>query len=156
MARYFGFISVLMIAISCTEAGSGTIQSEDETNAVVLNVDVTGEELGYNFAVSISSPDLGCEQYADWWEIVDESGALIHRRVFSHSHIDEQPFERSSGGISVKANQTIIIRAHMNNNGYGTQALKGSVKNGFEEVELTKNFANQLAEEGTQPPDCTN
>ena len=155
MARYFGFISLLMIAISCTEAGSDTIQSEDETSAVVLNIDVTGEEPGYNFAVSISSPDLGCKQYADWWEVLDENGKLLHRRVFSHSHIDEQPFERSAA-VNVKADQIVIVRAHMNNNGYGTQALKGSVRSGFEEVELTKNFANQLADEGVQPPDCTN
>lgn len=155
MVRYFVFLWMLAIAISCTEAGSDTVQSEDASHAVVLNVDVTGEEPGYNFAVSISSPDLGCEQYADWWEVLDENGELLHRRVFAHSHIDEQPFERSVA-VNVKASQTVIIRAHMNNNGYGTQALKGSVKNGFQEVELPEDFASQAADEGPQPPDCTN
>ena len=155
MVKYLVFLSLMLWAVSCTEAGSDTLQAEDDSSAVVLNVDVTGEEFGYNFAVSISSPDLGCEQYADWWEVLDESGKLVHRRVFSHSHIDEQPFERSAGGINVKADQTIIIRAHMNNHGYGTRALQGSVRNGFEEVELQEGFAQELANQGTQPPECT-
>ncbi|MDX2306155.1 MAG: hypothetical protein NW226_25325 [Microscillaceae bacterium] len=154
MNRYSFFLCITFLASACSNSGSNTGESEDSESAVILSVEVTGQELGYNFAVTVSSPDLDCEQYSDWWEILSEDGKLIHRSVIEQSHPNEQPFERSSGGINIKANQKVIIRAHMNNLGYGTQALKGSVKAGFQEIQIDKNFAQAVEKQAPQPPKC--
>lgn len=43
------------------------IRSETQSQAMILSVKVSGEAGGYNFTVTVSSPDEGCSQYADWW-----------------------------------------------------------------------------------------
>lgn len=122
--------------------------------ADVVSVEVSGGSQAYTFSVGISSPDTGCDQYADWWEVISEEGALIYRRILAHSHVDEQPFVRSGGKISISDSQTVIIRAHMNKAGYGGQALKGSVKRGFTKVVLDKSFARQLEKQPPLPEGC--
>ena len=57
--------------------------------ANVLSVQVTDNPGAYQFAVEIASPDTGCEQYADWWEVVSQDGQLLYRRILLHSHVDE-------------------------------------------------------------------
>ena len=105
--------------------------------ADIVSVAVTGEAGNYTFAVTISSADTGCEQYADWWEVVDtQSGELMYRRILAHSHVNEQPFTRSGGPVLVEPGQSVIIRAHMGGlqSHYGGQAFGGSVAAGFEPV----------------------
>jgi hypothetical protein len=84
----------------------------------------------------VSSPDTGCDQYADWWEVLDEEGQLLYRRVLLHSHVGEQPFARSGGSVSVGTEQIVWVRAHMNSRGYGRVAFRGSVQDGFVAFEL--------------------
>ena len=123
--------------------------------AVVTAVEVpSGEPGGYTFAVTVESPDTGCEQYANWWEVITPEGNLIYRRILAHSHVDEQPFERSGGPVEVQPDQTVIVRAHMEPSGYGSQALQGSVEEGFEAVTLSPDFAADLATAEPQPQDC--
>ena len=117
--------------------------------ADVLAVKATGDATGYLFNVEISSPDTGCDQYADWWEVLSEDGELLYRRVLLHSHVNEQPFTRSGGPVAVGETATVIVRAHMNNGGYGGAALSGSVSSGFKTVQLESGFA---AEVEAQPP----
>ena len=105
--------------------------------ADLVSVAVTGEPGNYTFAVTISSADTGCEQYADWWEVVDaETGDLIYRRILAHSHITEQPFTRSGGPVAIEPGQAIVIRAHMGGleSHYGGQALGGSVDSDFQPI----------------------
>lgn len=106
------------------------------------------------FAVGISSPDTGCDLYADWWEVLSEDGELLYRRVLGHSHVDEQPFVRSGGPVSVEPDQTVWVRAHMSPGGYGGQAYKGSVANGFEPADLRSDFAPEAAEQEPLPEGC--
>lgn len=106
--------------------------------ADVGSVAVTGEAGNYTFAVTLSSADTGCEQYADWWEVADlETGDLLYRRILAHSHVNEQPFTRSGGPVEIESNQVVIIRAHMGGlqSHYGGQVLGGSVDHGFQPVE---------------------
>ena len=49
------------------EAG-GAPSLENSVVADVTAVEVRGEEGAYTFSVTVSSPDTGCDQYADWWE----------------------------------------------------------------------------------------
>ena len=122
--------------------------------ADVLAVEPSGEENAWLFAVTLRSPDTGCDAYADWWEVVSEGGELLYRRVLHHSHVDEQPFTRSGGAVPVAAGQVVIVRAHMNVGGYGGVALRGSPGDGFEPVALADGWAGELAEVEPLPSAC--
>jgi hypothetical protein len=122
--------------------------------ANVLSVRVTGNPSAYQFAVEISSPDTGCEQYADWWEIFTEEGELLYRRILLHSHVTEQPFTRSGGPVEIDANTVVYVRAHMNNLGYGGTLMKGSVQGRFEPAEAEASLGSGLEAVPPLPEDC--
>jgi hypothetical protein len=122
--------------------------------ARVLEVQVNGEPGRYSFVVTISSPDEGCSQYADWWEVINPGGELIYRRVLLHSHVAEQPFTRSGGPAAIQAADEVIVRVHMNTSGYSELAMRGSVEGGFEAVELESGFAADLSKREPLPGDC--
>lgn len=122
--------------------------------ADVQSVQVTGSPGAYQFAVKIASPDTGCEQFADWWEVFDEDGQLLYRRILLHSHVNEQPFVRSGGPVDVSADTLVYVRAHMNTTGYGGQVMKGTVQGGFEPVEVEASFGTDLERVPPQPEDC--
>ena len=130
------------------------LRQNSATNANVERVEVTGSENKYRFAVTISSPDRDCSQYANWWEVISPEGELLYRRILAHSHVKEQPFTRSGGIIELKPDQTLIIRAHMNNTGYGGQVLKGSINKGFQPHTFDEPFAEDLSTSDPQPDGC--
>ena len=125
-----------------------------KNEASIVSVSVSGNEGNYTFNVGISSPDTGCKQYANWWEVISEDGKLIKRRILGHSHVNEQPFVRSDSGIQIKNNQIVIVRGHMNTSGYGTIVFKGSVKTGFSKTTLDKKFASNLSTVTPLPTSC--
>ena len=128
--------------------------SDSTTLAAVRAVQVSGADSAYTFEVTVESPDTGCEQYADWWEVVSLEGELLYRRVLLHSHVNEQPFTRTGGPVPVAADQIVWVRAHMQPGGYGGQAWRGSVQDGFEPADLAPNFAASLANQAPQPTSC--
>jgi hypothetical protein len=135
-------------------AGGDEPTMNDVILADVISVKVSGEEGAYRFSVGISSPDTGCDQYADWWEVISQEGELIYRRILLHSHVEEQPFVRSGGPVSIAADSVVFVRAHMNTGGYGGAAFQGSVQSGFSETDPDPDFAAELAEEPPLPEDC--
>ena len=142
----------LFLLVACTNANS-----EPKTQgkfADITNVSVSGLENAYTFNVTISSPDIGCDQYADWWEVVSASGELIYRRILLHSHVNEQPFTRSGGSVDISEEDIIWVRAHMNNTGYGGKTLKGSVKDGFQEMDFPEDLGNNLDQIAPLPDGC--
>ena len=122
--------------------------------ARVSNITVTGEPNNYIFAVTVSSPDTGCDRYADWWEVITPEGELLYRRVLLHSHVDEQPFTRTGGTVAIQPQQEVIVRVHINSDGYSTVAQKGTVESGFNEITLPTDFATQLASVEPLPTNC--
>jgi hypothetical protein len=122
--------------------------------ADVIAVQASGQPGAYQFNVGIRSPDKGCTQYADWWEVVSTDGKLLYRRVLLHSHVDEQPFTRSGGPVPIQADTVVWVRAHMNTGGYGGAALKGSVKAGFKPAVPGAGFAYDLAKQSPLPDGC--
>ena len=130
-------------------------QDPDAAGAVVRAVTVSGEPGSYSFAVTVASPDTGCDRYADWWEVVSDDGQLLYRRILLHSHVDEQPFTRSGGPVPVQVSEKIVVRAHMNDRGYGAQALQGSIQDGFESVTLDSALFPELATQPPLPEDCS-
>lgn len=123
-------------------------------HADVLAVDVRGAPGAYHLAVTVKSPDTGCGRYADWWEVVSEDGKLLYRRVFDHSHVNEQPFVRTGGPLPIQPETVVWIRAHLHPAGYGGAALKGSAAAGFEKMPLPPTFAPDLARAQPLPPAC--
>ena len=156
----FIFVAVLLISESCINSERGMSAPETmeppttKELAEVRAVQVTGDPGAYRFNVTVKSPDSGCQQYANWWEIIDREGKLKYRRILTHSHVNEQPFTRSGGPVAVSPSDFLYVRAHMNNSGYGTQVYAGSVENGFQVDSLSSDFAEAIASEEPLPEDC--
>ncbi|NJL97889.1 MAG: hypothetical protein HC924_03185 [Synechococcaceae cyanobacterium SM2_3_2] len=146
------WIGILMISSSLL-GSPGTAQPLSP-QAEVIAVEISGDPLAYQFAVTIESPDTGCDQYANWWEVLTPEGELLYRRILFHSHVDEQPFTRSGGAVALSPEQEVIVRAHLDPDGYGTQAMQGTVAEGFETVELPLDFAVDLASQDPVHPGC--
>ena len=141
---------------TATETPEPTPATASSEGAVanVVSVEVDGKSGAYTFTVGIRSPDQGCEQYADWWEIVSEDGELVYRRILLHSHVDEQPFVRSGGPVQVGPGTTVWVRAHMHPTGYGGQVFEGSVQAGFAPAEMPASLGSALAGQPPLPDSC--
>jgi len=136
------------------ESDSTTMDTTAQILAKITEATVSGMANNYTFNVTIESPDLGCEQYADWWEVVGMDSVLLYRRILTHSHVDEQPFTRSGGPVPIDENKEVIVRAHINNLGYGIQIFKGTVGNGFKVDSLPNDFAIGLDTLSPLPTGC--
>jgi hypothetical protein len=143
------FISTMMSWIPGILIGGLFAQPAD-----VVRVEASGQDQEYTFSVTIESLDTGCEQYANWWEVISPEGKLIYRRILRHSHVGEQPFTRSGGPVRISENLEVIVRAHMNNSGYGGKAMKGNITGGFTEVSMPAGYAASLEEEEPLPEGC--
>ncbi|WP_159090871.1 hypothetical protein [Aquimarina aquimarini] len=149
-------LPMLFYSMSCKEDNTiaeGDI-SEPNFQAEIISVTVSGDEGNYSFAVGIKSPDKGCEQYADWWEVISDEGALLYRRILAHSHVNEQPFVRSGGPIAINKEQTVYIRVHMNTSGYSDKVFTGNVNQGFKKGTLESTFAVDLQTKEPLPDGC--
>ncbi len=124
------------------------------SEAQVISVRVNGEPGNYSFSVEVSSPDEGCSQYADWWEVISQDGSLIYRRILLHSHVNEQPFTRSGGPVSVEEGETVLVRVHMYPGGYSDLAMRGSPGQGFEPAVIDPGFAADLSKTPPLPDGC--
>ena len=130
------------------------VDEEMEIHADVISVKTSGSSNTYQFSVEISSPDTGCEQYADWWEVLSEDGELIYRRILLHSHVNDQPFTRSGGPVNIGEDTIVIIRAHMNITGYGGAVITGSIKSGFVYTDLPIDFSPEVEKLAPLPSGC--
>ncbi|VAW82231.1 hypothetical protein MNBD_GAMMA13-1072 [hydrothermal vent metagenome] len=161
---YTGNISQLQTDGSSNEKRPNQLQAtasaiKHDRLAEVVSVDFSGSEFNYTFNVGVLSQDTGCNQYADWWEVISPEGGLIYRRILVHSHIDEQPFVRPGTPVPIADDQIVIVRAHLNahalvNSGYGTQVFRGSIVDGFTAVETEQSFATDLVNVSPLPSGC--
>ncbi len=142
-----------------SQDASESSQDEGQTGpsdevANVTAVTVTGAPGAYTFGATLESPDTGCGQYADWWEVIDEDGSLVYRRILGHSHVDEQPFTRTGGPVDVAEDQRVFVRAHMNVAGYGGQVFGGTAEAGFNAVADVPTTDPALETQAPQPDGC--
>ncbi|MFQ5521493.1 MAG: hypothetical protein ACE5FK_08855 [Candidatus Methylomirabilia bacterium] len=157
LVSHRGLVSLALgslLALSPALALRGAAGSDSPGRADVVAVSASGKPGSYTFSVTVRSPDRGCEQYADWWEVLSPGGRLLYRRVLLHSHTDEQPFTRRGGPVPVQRDEPVIVRAHLNTTGYGGIAFRGSVATGFTAAEVAGDFAAGVEDEGLQPPRC--
>lgn len=157
MNKIFLPLASSIILGMCLTINTPTLSSKitaAEPKAKVTDVEVTGEPENYTFAVTVASPDTGCDLYADWWEVITPEGELIYRRVLLHSHVDEQPFKRTGGTVAIPPEREVIVRVHMSADGYSNLAQQGTVSSGFNEVTLPEGFAQDLAAIEPLPENC--
>ena len=129
--------------------------SGDPLVSNVEAVSVTGDPGAYTFAATLRSPDVDCDQYSDWWEVLTPEGTLVYRRILDHSHADEQPFTRDGGPVKVSATDPLIVRGHFHPTGYGGAAMSGSVTKGWVAApEIGKDFAPGVEKQDPQPKKC--
>ncbi len=147
-------LTILFFAAACGSSNNDPPLTDNDGNSHVVAVTSSGSDNNYTFSVTVKSPDTGCDQYADWWEVISEEGELIYRRILAHSHVSEQPFERSGGPVAINENTIVWIRSHMNNSGYGGDLFKGSVSTGFSKQTPPDNFAASIEDQAPQPTDC--
>lgn len=154
-------VPLIIILSGCSTIGQSKILPAKTTTTMTQNnaakvteVEVTGNANNYTFAVTVKSPDTGCDRYADWWEVITPEGELLYRRVLLHSHVDEQPFTRTGNPVPISPQQDAIVRVHMSSDGYSTLAQQGSVKSGFTAVTLPEEFAANLESAEPLPQDC--
>jgi len=146
MKTVYMFLTLLFLS-ACGGDSDSSVSENDDVKANVTEITVQGSQNNYIFNVTLESDDTGCQQYADWWEILTEDGQLIYRRILGHSHTTEQPFTRSGGPIEIIEDSIVYIRAHMNTQGYIGDVFKGSVQNGFIKSNNTPKFASEIEEE---------
>jgi hypothetical protein len=136
------------------ETTTTTTTTGGAARADVVKVAVTGDAGAYTFAVTLRSDETGCDQYADWWEVLTSDGALVYRRILDHSHPTEQPFTRDGGPVTVEADQEVVVRAHLHPIGYRGDLLRGAVSSGFAPWEAPSGCASELAEQTPLPEAC--
>ncbi len=153
---------------SAGTAGAGGFGGATASGAPYANVtavSASGSDGAYTFDVTIESADIDCSQYADWWEVLSEDGALVYRRILEHSHTDANgssdpdapgnTFTRGGGPVPVTDGDVVVVRAHMSVGGYNGAVMRGSVADGFAQVpELDVDFAAGVEAEEPQPDGC--
>ncbi|MEM9946410.1 MAG: hypothetical protein AAF810_10145 [Cyanobacteria bacterium P01_D01_bin.36] len=130
-----------------------TADNDEASGVIEVSASQEGAD-SYSFSVTIASDETGCDQYANWWEVITEDGTLLYRRILAHSHVNEQPFTRSGGPVEMGADEVVIVRSHMEPTGYQPQAMKGSFTTGFSPATLAPDFALELAETEPLPTGC--
>ena len=147
--RYWAFACSLVTMMS----GSAFA---DEHFAEITKVKAKKAFFGSSYSIyaTIKSSDKGCNHYVNWWEAVSEDGKLLYRFVLAHPHSREQPFNRGGSTKSISDDTVFYVRAHMHPFGYSNKGMKGSVKAGFEPVDVPVGFAANLANEGELSSYC--
>lgn len=155
------WLGCIVMAMGCAgspdglpDSGTSPPSGSPEPVADVVSVSVTGTPGAYVFSVTVRSDDLGCDQYADWWEVRRKSGDLVYRRILNHSHVDEQPFTRDGGPVDLLPSDEVWVLAHLEPSGFGGKWMAGTVQTGFmEEVDAPYDTAKSWAG-GPLPEDC--
>jgi hypothetical protein len=133
--------------------------------ANVVAVKTSGSAGAYTFSVTVQSADIDCTQFANWWEVVSEDGALLYRRILEHSHTDDNgtsdldapgnTFTRTGGPVPVGEDERVIVRAHMSVGGYHGDVVSGTAQGGFDlDPEVGDDFAAALESQEPLPTGC--
>jgi hypothetical protein len=91
---------------------------------VVTTASAHRDGTGWRFEVTLSHPDTGWDHYADAWQIEAADGTVLGVRELAHPHVDEQPFTRSLGGVSLPEGTTeVVIRSRCSTDGWADQGF---------------------------------
>lgn len=113
------FLILLLLAAAPAFAGDAVI-----TDAKAVKSGDT-----WRFSVTIAHGDTGWDHYADAWRVVDAKGKVLGTRILHHPHVDEQPFTRSLGGVSVpEAMTSVWIEARDSVHGWNAETFELSLE----------------------------
>ena len=83
----------------------------------------------WTFSVTLRHGDTGWDDYADGWRVVTEDGTVLGTRTLYHPHVQEQPFTRSLGDVTIpEGTPRVFIEARTNVTGWGKARLAVSLK----------------------------
>ena len=98
------------LLLTTSMLSAGLPAGEVEIVAARAEADGNGR---YRFDVTLRHADTGWDHYADGWQVLAPDGRQLGERVLYHPHVNEQPFTRSLGGITVPVTAGFVtIRAH--------------------------------------------
>ncbi|MBD3671686.1 MAG: hypothetical protein HUJ29_13025 [Gammaproteobacteria bacterium] len=101
---------------------SGTVSANE---VEIINVSMKAMQGGFYVSVTLKHDDTGWEHYADAWQVVDESGKVLGKRVLYHPHENEQPFTRSLRGLKIPSSTRIVyVEAHDKVHGWSPQRVR--------------------------------
>ena len=101
----------------------GTSAFAGEADVISVQMALGGDR-HYRFDVTVRHADTGWSHYADKWEVVADTGAVLGTRILHHPHVDEQPFTRSLSGVQIPESvRTVTIRAHDSVHAYGGEVI---------------------------------
>jgi hypothetical protein len=119
-----------LLACAANEPGfAAPAAAEHQANADVVFVKAEqGQNGRWRFAVSVSHPDTGWDDYADGWDVVDANGLVVKAngakftRLLAHPHVGQVPFTRAQGGLDLTTD-TVTVRAHDMVDGWGGKEI---------------------------------
>ena len=98
-------------------------------DAVIEGVEARASGDTWTFAVTLSHGDTGWDDYADGWRVVLDDGTVLGIRKLLHPHVNEQPFTRSLGGVSVpEGSGLVFVEARTSTHGWGDTRFPVSLK----------------------------
>ena len=86
---------------------SPALSMAGEADVVAAKATKTGENT-YRFDVTVAHEDTGWDHYANVWQVLGPSGAVLGERVLTHPHVNEQPFTRSLSGVNIPDSVTAV------------------------------------------------
>ena len=96
--------------------------------AQVVDISATQATSGWRFDVTLSHTDTGWDDYADGWRVELADGTVIGERPLAHPHVEEQPFTRSTSGVTIPEAAThVFIRARTNTDGWSNDTTPFTV-----------------------------
>lgn len=91
----------------------------------IVDVKVTKYGVEWRVDVTLLHPDTGWDHYADGWEILDTEGNRLGYRELAHPHVNEQPFTRSLGNVTLPdGTREIFIRARCSVDGWASETFR--------------------------------
>ena len=87
--------------------------------AEVVEVGLRPDGAVWRVDVTIRHGDTGWDDYADGWRVEMADGTILGTRVLAHPHVEEQPFTRTLGDVSLPDGESaIFIRTSTNVTGW--------------------------------------
>lgn len=90
----------------------------------------------WNVRTTLHHEDTGWDHYTDAWRVIGEDGHVYGTRTLLHPHVDEQPFTRTLGDVSIPKDVAIVyVEAHDSVHGWSPHRVKV-----YMHIDLGENF----------------
>lgn len=87
--------------------------------AQVTDIAATRTANSWTLTVTLAHGDTGWDDYADGWRVELADGTIIGDRPLGHPHVEEQPFTRSTSGVTIPdGTEQVFIRTRTNVDGW--------------------------------------